>query len=82
MIKKQEFDYFLNKNEVHITLVTETWLHSYTNNYYNYDIIRCNSPCIVSEDLAIIVNTRVEYHILSNINYLYVKSYSLRYNLG
>jgi len=38
MIKKQEFDYFLNKNKIDITLVTETWLHSYTNNYYNYDI--------------------------------------------
>jgi len=67
--KEKEFDYFINNNNIDIALVTKTWLNPKTNlNFVNYDIIRSDSPRIIADGVAIIINARIKYHILPQIN--------------
>jgi len=67
--KEEEFGYFINNNNIDIVLVTETWLNPNTNiNFVNYDIIRCDSLGIIAGGVAIIINSRIKYHILPQVN--------------
>jgi len=67
--KEDEFDYFINNNKIDITLVTETWLKSNSKiKFINYDVIRSDSPRIVAGGIAIIINSRISYHILPQVN--------------
>jgi len=67
--KEDEFDYFINNNKIDITLVTETWLKSNSKiKFINYDVIRSDSPRIVAGGVAIIINSRISYHILPQVN--------------
>jgi len=83
--KEEEFGYFINNNNVDVVLVTETWLKPNTNiNFANYDVIRCDSPRIIAGGVAIIINTRIRYHlpqvIISGCDLLLIKIQS-RINL-
>jgi len=67
--KIEEFGYFINNNNVDVAMVTETWLKPNSNiNFVNYDVIRCNFLRIIAGGVAIIINTRIRYHLLPQIN--------------
>jgi len=68
--KEEKFGYFINNNNnIDVALITETWLKPQTNlNFVNYDIIRSDSPRIIAGGIAIIINTQIKFHILSQIN--------------
>jgi len=67
--KEDEFNYFINNNKVDIALITETWLNpNFKIKFTNYETIRCDSPRIVAGGVAIIINSRINYHILPQVD--------------
>jgi len=59
---KEEFGYFINN--VGIAFVTETWVNPNSKiSFVNYDVIRCDSPRIVTGGVALIINSRINYHM-------------------
>jgi len=52
-----------------VALVTKTWLKPQTKlNLINYDIIRSDSPRNIAGGVAILINTRLKFHILPQIH--------------
>jgi len=67
--KANELNYFIDKNNIDIALVTETWLNLQINlNFLNCEIIRSDTTRNKPGGVAIIINKQIKFHTIAQIN--------------
>jgi len=67
--KANELNYFIDKNNIDIALITETWLNIQTKlNFLNYEIIRSDSTRNKAGGVAIIINKQIKFHTVAQVN--------------